>query len=272
MNINFKVTAKVKVIYSHHLDSSTESPLCSWKPTCSRYKLRASKGQILGLRWPWAASFRKTECSSFNYCQNHGALWVSTASFLMPGWFLHFFFFALSSLIYPPCLHLGNNAEAATWGKGRWIQKHGLSGEIRLSASKALSCWRGDKYEKMNENTRHGKWCMRFEERGKTERLWWVRGGDKGFRRELEESKNGVSRQYLSQASVCPWLITWVNFRVQNGQQGVHCPHMKAPYLVRSRPKASFTWLFPRWQIPPTGQPLCSSVRNSMGVKTVPDT
>lgn len=133
MNINFKVTAKVKVIYSHHLDSSTESPLCSWKPTCSRYKLRASKGQILRLRWPWAASFRKTEGSSFNYCQNHGALWVSTASFLMPGWFLHFFFFCLVQPHLPSLF--------STWATMQGQQPEGKEGEFRnMGSVERLGC------------------------------------------------------------------------------------------------------------------------------------
>lgn len=168
----------------------------------------------------------------------------------------------------------------STWATMQGQQPEGKEGEFRnMGSVERLGC-QPPKHFPAEEEISMKKW-MRIL--GMANGAWDLkRGGkQKGYDGwgveikglgEVEESKNGVSRQYLSQASVCPWLITWVNFRVQNGQQGVHCPHMKAPYLVRSRPKASFTWLFPRWQIPPTGQPLCSSVRNSMGVKTVPDT
>ena len=133
--------------------------------------------------------------------QNHGALWGSTASFPVPRSLPYTSWFFWSSPASLPSL--GSRAGAAGRGARWWIQKHRISGEIRLSASEALSCWRGDKREKVNENTSHDRWFGRFgKERGEKGKVWGA-GDRQGLGEGLVGRENG--QQVVSGWSLWPW-------------------------------------------------------------------
>lgn len=116
---------------------------------------------------------RGQKAPSFSHCQNHGvpqphSLYLDESP-LFRVW---------SSLIYPPCVQPGLQSRGHIRGTGWWVQKHGIRGEVSLSASKAFSWQRGDKQEQVNENC-HGRWFMKFEEKGKRCGVWVM--GRKGL-------------------------------------------------------------------------------------------